>query len=157
MIEYLPLVLTGLSISASIFYYAMVLRNAQKIRQRDQIYLRFQSFNMEYNRAWVDLLERDTLAPEEYINLDSETRAKYHYLTIRYNNVGLMLKEKMMDPELLFQIFSPRFIMRLWEFSKEVIYDNRTKNNFPTYMAAFEYLYNETKKRFPDIRTAGKV
>ena len=33
MVDYLPLVLTGLGLTASIIYYAMVLRNANKTQQ----------------------------------------------------------------------------------------------------------------------------
>ena len=35
MIEYLPLVLTGLGIMASIFYYSMTLRNQNKTRKSE--------------------------------------------------------------------------------------------------------------------------
>ena len=37
MIEYLPLVLTGIGIIVSILYYAMVLRNTQKARQIEML------------------------------------------------------------------------------------------------------------------------
>ena len=56
MIEFLPLVLTGLGLTASIVYYASVLRNQNKTRQT-QLFLQF------YNRL------TDKQFFEEYKNL----------------------------------------------------------------------------------------
>jgi len=154
-VETISIVFTGLSISLAAFYYISTLRNAEKTRQREQIYLRFQSFDMPYMRALADVMPKDWTNLEEYTSLDPETRANHSFLLTRYQNIGLMLKEKMMDPDLLFQIFNPQFIMRLWEKSENGIKGNRETNNYPTYMDAFEYLYNETKKRYPDIITRG--
>jgi hypothetical protein len=39
--------------------------------------------------------------------------------------VGLLLIEKMIDPDLLFQIFTPRFIMNLSESAENLVMDTR--------------------------------
>ena len=46
-------------------YYVLTVRNAQESRQREQVYLRFQSFDMPYMRAWVDVMDKDWTNPEE--------------------------------------------------------------------------------------------
>ena len=63
-IENLPLVLTGLGLTASVLYYTMVLRNANKTRQM-QLFMQFYSkltdlnFHNEHtkirNQSWTDL------------------------------------------------------------------------------------------------------
>ena len=55
MIEYLPLVLTGLGLAASITYYAMILRNNNKSRQREMVYQKYQSHSLEYTRTFVEV------------------------------------------------------------------------------------------------------
>jgi hypothetical protein len=139
---------------AGFTYYVLTVRNAQKSRQREQVFLRFQSFDMPYMRAVEDLMNQDwTGTYEDYMNHSPESKANYNFLSTRYQQVGIMLKENMMDPDLLYQIFNPRFIMRFWEKIEKNIRSHREGNNHPTHLAAFEYLYNETKKRYPDIIT----
>ena len=153
-VETISIVFTGLSISLAAFYYISTLRNAEKTRQREQIYLRFQSFDLPYMRSVEDVMNQEWKGTfEDWQNHSHESRANYNFLTTRYQNVGIMLKENMMDPDLLFQIFNPQFIMNLWEKTENNIRGSREDDNNSTYMAAFEYLYNETKKRYPDIIT----
>ena len=51
MIETIALVLTGLSITASLVYYTRVLENQNKARQRELILQRSQGYNLEYSEA----------------------------------------------------------------------------------------------------------
>ena len=60
MIEFLPLVLTGLSITASIIYYSNTLANATKTRQTQlfmSLYDKYQS--TEFRRLLFSVLEMD--------------------------------------------------------------------------------------------------
>ena len=59
MIDYLPLVLTGIGIMASILYYSLTLRNSNNIRQSQlfmQAHARFQDteFTKMYNEVMPD-------------------------------------------------------------------------------------------------------
>jgi hypothetical protein len=56
MIEYLPLVLTGLGLTASIVYYANIIQNQNKARQRDQIFQRIQTQDLTWLDAWVETI-----------------------------------------------------------------------------------------------------
>ena len=67
MIEYLPLVLTGIGIMASIIYYANVLRNANKTRETQLFYGIINQMNQPYFiDAWHTYLEADFETFEEY-------------------------------------------------------------------------------------------
>ena len=65
MIETLPLVITGLSLAASIIYYANILRNAsknQKIQQETrnaQFYMQFvkEMITPEFTEFWIEMLQ----------------------------------------------------------------------------------------------------
>ena len=53
MIEYLPLVLTGLEITVSIFYYSRVLVNTNKARLREVIFQRAQVYSGYYTESFA--------------------------------------------------------------------------------------------------------
>ena len=156
MIEYLPLVLTGLGLTASIFYYANVLQNQNRERRREQMYLRFQIHDLEYTKAYTYLMSKDFETTEEFlehfnVKENPEAWANYIYIGIRYNNIGLLLREGLIDPDIVFEIFNPMVIIQLWEKLEPIERGTRIRNNHPKHYEAFEYLYNEAKKRYPDI------
>ena len=132
MIEYLPLVLTGLGLTASIIYYASILRNQNKTRQRD-----WKTFD-----EWEQKYGPDT---------NPDAWANYLYITRIYNLAGIMLQEKAADPELIFKLFAPTAIIRVWEQFEKIIIDDRKKSNYYDHYGPFEYIYNEAKRRFPEV------
>jgi len=145
-------IVPAVGVIIALIYYTQTLRNTEKSRQREQVFIRLESFGMTYNRA-IDHIMNDWTGEDDYHSLDKETRINWNFISTRYQNVGVMLREKMIDQKLLYQTFSPRAIISLWEKSEHLVRDNRETNKYTTYMDAFEYLYNETKKRFPDIIT----
>lgn len=63
-----------------------------------------------------------------------------------------MVREKVVDPELLFQIFNPMSIISAWEHYRENIESRRESGNQPSLFDAFEYLAEEAGKRYPDLK-----
>ena len=151
----LPIVLQiiqTISISLGIFYYLFTMRNVQRSRQRDYLFLRFQSFDRTFSEAEEDFRDQEWgTTMEDYRNNSPESRASFNYLQDIYNNIGIMLKEKMMDPDLLYQLFPPLQTIYFWESIEPIIKDYRQRTNDVTYNAAFEYLYNDAMKRFPHL------
>ena len=102
---------------------------------------------------------RDILAQEwgstmeDFRSHSLESQVNFEFVQHKYNTVGLLLKEKMIDPNVLYQIKGPRRIMMVWEMIEQIIQDYRELYNEPSFLEPFEYLYNETKKRFPDTIT----
>jgi hypothetical protein len=159
------------SLVVGIIYYITIMRNqqrtretalklqeeAEKSRQREMIFLRFQGFDKTYHEAIADVMSQDwgnTI--EDWYSHSPESRAQFDYIQVRYNNLGVMLQQKMMDPDLFFQIFPIGNILRFWEKMEDIILDYRETTKDVTYNEGFEYLYNEIKKRFPDISKRGK-
>jgi hypothetical protein len=61
----LPIVLQiiqTVSISVGIIYYLFIMRNVQKSRQRENLFLRLQSFDKTYNEAREDLARAHGIA-----------------------------------------------------------------------------------------------
>ena len=120
------------------------------------MYLRFQINDLDYMKAYTYLVSKDFTNNIEFLeHFDIETNpegwANYIYIGTRYQNIGLLLKEGLIDPDLVFEIFNPMVIIQLWEKIRVVEFETRIRNKHPKHYDAFEYLYDEAKKRFPDI------
>ena len=154
------------SLVVGIIYYITIMRNqqrtretslklqeeAEKSRQREMIFLRFQSFDKTYHLAVGDVLDQEWGSTMEEFHAHSpESKANFNYVQVRFNNLGVMLKNGMMDPDLFYQIFPTGNIIRFWEKMENIILDYRETTKDVTYNEGFEYLYNEARKRFPDI------
>ena len=125
---------------------------AEKSRQRDMIFLRFQGFDKEYHDAIADVLDQewgDTI--DDWRTHSPESRSNFNYVQVRFNNLGVMLKNEMMEPDLFFQVFPTGNIIRFWEKMEDIILDYRETTGDVRYNEGFEYLYIEAKKRFPEI------
>ena len=145
-------IIQTVSISVGIIYYLFIMRNVQKSRQRENLLLRFQILGKTYNDAKEDFLEQDWGSTmEDYSKHSPESRANFNFIQSSLNNIGVMMKEKLIDPEMFYQIYSPRLIMRHWETIEDIINNYREITKDTKYNEAFEYLYNDAKKRFPDI------
>ena len=147
---------------AGFSYYVLTVKNTSKVSQKEQMNLRMQYHDLTYMDTWSYVMSIPWTNYEEWRkNFDpSENQsnfAKYIYVGTRYQNIGLMLKEKSIDPDLVFEIFTPRAIIITWEKYLPAIQDNRERFNNPRHYANFEYLYNEAKKRYPNIITAGQI
>ena len=152
----LPIVLQiiqTVSISVGIIYYLFIMRNVQKSRQRDNLFFRFQSFDKTYNEAREYFTDEDWEGStiEDYRNRSAESRANFNYLHMRLNNIGIMLKEKMIEPDLFYQLFPPLQSMMVWEKIEPIMKEYRENTNDTAYCESFEYMYNDAKKRFPDL------
>ena len=157
MIEYLPLVLTGLGLTASITYYAMVLRNNSKARQREMVYQKYQSHSLEYTKTLVEVVGMtgwDTVEEfhSKYGRLaNPDAWAKYLMIERSYNAVGILLQENMVSADIIFKLYPAQSIIRLWEQFLPITLSARDLYKKPDHLEAFEFLYNEAKRRYPDL------
>lgn len=61
------------------------------------------------------------------------------------------MKEKMIDPDILYQLYKPRTILTAWSKIENTITVLRKRFNDPNRNTGFEYLVKETIKRHPNI------
>ena len=159
-LEVIALILTGLSITVSIVYYANILRDTSKARQREIIFQRGQVYNLEYSKAFAKTLNmRDWKTPEEFQNKygvynNPEEFAYYMYITRVYNIGGLLLKENMVDADLVFKLYPPFSVINVWETFEPLMLNLRERTNYPDAYKPFEYLYTQAKKKYPQITPA---
>jgi len=155
-LEVIAILLSGIGISASLVYYANILSNTSKARQKEQIHLRIQSADLPYTRAWTNVMFKKAPTSEEWQEVyhpikNPELFAEMIFIRVRFQSLGVLLKEKAISPDLLFKIYTPNSIMLTWEHYKINVMTRRIELNEPTHMSEFEYLYNETKRRFPNV------
>jgi len=85
---------------AGFAFYVWTVRNSEKIRKAEHLLLRFENFNPAYSLAVQDVMSLEWGDSSEDWNKHSpESRANFDYIVFRYNNVGLLLKQKMMAPD----------------------------------------------------------
>ena len=159
-IEILALVLTGLGLTASIVYYANVIQSQSKARQRELIFRREQGYSQGYIETLNKVLGMtDWTEPKEFEIkygrwTNPEDNAKFVYIMRVFTFAGILLREKHVDPDLLFQLYPPSACITLWEQFHPVIDFLRENSNDTTLYEPLEYLYNEAKRIFPNIHVA---
>ena len=156
-LQTISILFTGLSVSLAAFYYINILRSNNEARQRELMYLRFQYMDLEYMETYTYVMSKTINTHEEFREhfdpvMKPEAFAKYIFLGTRYQNLGMMLQEGKIDADLLFKIYTPRAIMQIWEKIYPHEMETRERFNDPGHYVAFEYLYKEAKKRYPDIQ-----
>ena len=158
--EFLAIILTGLGLTASIVYYASILKNTSKARQRELIFQRSQGYSLEYSQALNEVVgQTDWTEPKEWEVkygrwTNPEGNTKFIYIMRVYTLAGILLREDAVDPKLLFQLYPPGSTISLWEQFRSVVYFLREGTNDPSMYEPFEYLYDEAKRLFPEINVS---
>lgn len=157
MIEYLPLVLTGLGLSASILYYTITLRNANKTQQMQLKARQTQIFMQVYNQVtspeffnkWRQVLEAEWTNNEDYEQkygffTNPEFADKLYAMLSVFEGLGVLVKRELVDLSLVDDLVSI-FCIRLWEKYEPIMLEQRKQRDWPNYMQHVEHLYNELK------------
>ena len=145
-----------ISVIIALLFNTITLRNTEKTRKKDMILSRITSLTeQDFKTSWDVQLQQWT-TPEEWYrkynpkaNIDAYVQMQY--TLYRYNGYGLLLRENLIDSDILFEIVPPHQILPLWKKFEPIIKQRRELTNNPSFLKAFEYLYNETIKRYPQI------
>jgi hypothetical protein len=165
MIDYLPLLLTGIGIIVAIIYYTLTLSNATKARKAQLfmgLYDKYQSTDFRrqlftiYDTDWETI--KDTLQkhdkpvlPHLEGGLREEIREALvvtNSVAAYFNGVGILVSKGLIDIELVDELLS-FVIINQWEILEPIIIEMRIKENTPKVHTNFEALYKEIKKRNP--------
>ena len=154
-IEQVIYVLPILGLTASIFYYAMVLRNTQKARQIEMLMFRLKNSDSQWFKAWTSVLNINYENYDEWQEKygrqsNPEAYADWIFVATIYNNIGLLLHQNQVDPDILFKQYTPASIVRIWRKYEKVVDARREVSNTELWKY-FEYLYDESTKREPDL------
>ena len=157
-IEYLPIVLTGIGIIVSILYYTSVLRNANKTQQMQLETRRTQLStstiekigSKDFYRDFIELMQLDWIDVDDYMKkydhrVNPESFAQRWTVWISYDNLGYLLREGLINREILFNAAATSSIL-MWGKYKPIIDYYRKKELGPRYMENLEYLAVEMWK-----------
>ncbi|MCW4012045.1 MAG: hypothetical protein NWF07_03535 [Candidatus Bathyarchaeota archaeon] len=159
MIEYLPIVLTGIGLTASILYYSIILRNANKTQKMQLETRQVQMFMMignvrnsiEFQRLFYRVAYIDEWSDiEDYYrkynpekNLDGYS--EHLYIWQLFDTIGFLLEKSVIDLSFLDDLLKTS-IMDVWIKYEPVIYALRERSSKPKLWKQFEYLANELMK-----------
>jgi hypothetical protein len=89
---------------------------AERARQRDMIFQKVQSLSLEYTRTFADVMSytgwKDVEEFNEKYGWRSNPEAWSKLLLIEriYNSVGILLKENMVNADIVFELYPPNAI-----------------------------------------------
>jgi len=147
-----------IGILVGIIYYITIMRNTQKTRQTELL-LQRHKVDLDYARSWGDVLvTQDWTTMEE---LDEkypwethlEERARVIYILNTYNTLGLILRERVADPKLVFDLYPPSNVITTWLKFEGYLNAIRDRGNDPKQFSGFDYLYSEARRLYPDVST----
>ena len=98
----------------------------------------------EYLEAWEKFRDRE-------ITDLNECKKEYGFIELnivmtRYDQIGALLRRKLIDVELVQDLFGST-VISIWEKLKKPILEYEKRLGKPHVWKAFEYLYNEMQKR----------
>lgn len=159
MIEYLPVVLTGIGLTASILYYSHILRNANKTQKltletrQVQMFMNisdvrstpeFQKllYRVAYVDEWSDIEDYyRKYGPKE--NLDNYS--EHMYIWQLFETTGFLLEKGVIDDSFLDDLFKITLI-DVWTKYEPVIHALRERSGKQKLWNQFEYLATELMK-----------
>lgn len=146
MVENLPLILTGLSITASIVYYASVLRNQNKTRQA-QLFMQVYSqwYDPDFWKNWDNIMNFEFKDYDEYFEkitpeINHSTLSIFAFL----EGIGVLVKRELIAASFIDDLMSA-LVVDFWEKMKPVYTEARVRRNSPTVAEWVEYLYDTIK------------
>ena len=163
----ISIIFAGLSIAASIVYYASVLRNANKTQQMQLETRQAQLFMQIYRDIctpewWGALGEvlsndwSDYDVMEERFMEDPRLLSRGQALFAFFEGLGVLVYRKLIDPYLVDDLLSGP-IIRYWEATQNYFIERRVRRSHPPIAEWIEYLYNQIKpiveEQHPELRT----
>ena len=148
-LEVIAILLSGISISASLIYYASVLRNQNETRQT-QLFMNVYNNHTKiqnigilmeilYRWEWDDF---DDFNAKYSLPNNFEAHEKWTYYFATLEGLGILIKKGLIDPELVYNSQWASIIL-LWEKFRPVVEEIRVRTNIPHVYEDPEFLYNE--------------
>lgn len=156
-LEVLAILLSGISISASLVYYSNVLANANKTQQQ-ALETRQAQFLMnilntlrsiEFRNQW-HLLERlewtDFNDFLEKYDKDVESISAWTSIMMFFDGLGVMVEKGLIDIDMVYPLIGGSVRMTWERFEPLILGDREYLKPYTNAWDKFEYLYHEVKK-----------
>ena len=148
-IEYLPIVLTGLALSASIIYYTMTIRGNTLARKAQNFNQLWTYSDPNFLQSWRFVMELEWENYDDFITKhwqDYDTWTKISYVWQVLNPMGIHLMKGLLDVDMLY-LYAGYEFLDMWERYKGIIEGLRETMQHPEFMSGFQYLADEMRKR----------
>lgn len=137
-----------ISVVAAVTYYIVISRNTSRNRKAQffmQIYGSYQRAG--FLKQFIDVLNMEWDDFDDYwenygMVTNSEDAAKIHAIGNYLEGIGVMVKRKFIDIDLVDDLMTG-IVKRYWEKMEEVIIQQRVLLNWPEAYEWTEYLYNK--------------
>jgi hypothetical protein len=142
-VEYLPLVLTGIGLIASILYYTMVLRNQNRTRQAQLFMQVYNQYTMEKYKQWHEVSRWEWDDFDDFSDKygDLENSQKWAAINGWLEGLGVLVKSDLV-PIGLVALFITGLIKQYWDTFGPIILEYRRRHNAPRGGSETEYLYD---------------
>ena len=160
-LQTISVVIAAVSIVIATSYNALTLRNNNRTRQA-QLYVQiFDKLRTEeFIGTWIEVMyHQDFKDFEEWMNKygpikNPGTATKLFSVGILYQTIGMLAREKLIDPSLVFQE-NPWVALETWEKIESVVKGFREISD-PNFWDSFEFVANQIKKHREQKVTVNK-
>jgi hypothetical protein len=113
------------------------------------------TWSYDWTKSGISLLNSPFSTYEEWFEkygpqVNTEAATDFYSILNRIEGLGTQVRNGLIDIDLFFTYIHPSYMIFLWEQIKPVIMNWRERWKTPV-NENFEYLYNEAKKRMPDV------
>ena len=151
-LQTISVILAATSIVIAATYYIMVIGNTIRTRQAQLFMQIYQGYSSEkLQNTYYELLhfEWDDYADFErkygsgdHPELAAEREAHWAW----FDGMGVLLKKKLIDPEVVFETLGHGGVLFMWTKFESIIKAQREIYNMPLRLNGFEYLAEQMKK-----------
>ena len=150
--EFVAIILTGLGLTASLVYYASVLRNTNKTQKTQMIFaIQGKRGTKEGLLRYVNVMKMewqdfDDFNQKHGFDKNPEKYAEWYSFLTQFDDYGYMVKMGMLDLEFLYEINFPSLV-KLWYKFKSIFVERRMQEaNSEREMFWFQYLAEELER-----------
>ena len=144
-------IVAAAGVLVGVIYYVLEIRHQSRMKQTDLIMRLYSAYgNEEYSKAVIRYLATEYRDYNDFvekygpINPEEPVQVAFRMIPMFYEGVGLLLYRKLVNPDLVYDLFNVRMF---WEKYKPYAEAIRKQFDEPRIYCWFEYLYNEMKKR----------
>jgi len=142
---------------AGFTYYVMAVRNANISRKTQAVLdLRDILFSLETNRQLIELLNMTWEDFEDFqrkydSTVNPDNFAKRRMVFIRFEGMGYMLYQGLVDIDKIYNLIGSYVILQLWQKFEPIIKEQRRFYNEPHWSRWWEYLASEISKKRAEL------
>ena len=169
-LQTLSIVLTGLTLSIAAIYYMLTLRytrmnmkNTLETRKADILQRHAQiNATQDFMDAWHDLYYNQNFLTFQEWRQDYGVTSPDHYTSLiamiqYYEILGVLLRQGLVDMELVEQLWQPLHIIIIWEKVEPVVKGWRETYADDSIYSNIEYLFNRYMERHPEANKTRSV